>query len=153
MERCVSDLALLAPVPLVHLQDGQGVCANRRLARVAYGSRNWQLFEKLDALRGADCIDVLIYASHVNDLHKVASWSARYVGHVRSTAGGLHPDGEKYRPPSTRGESDYWAVFWQVSDLRPLESPVLLTSLRGLESDCNYDGGFIPEGPMLIQHP
>ena len=153
MERCVPDLALLAPVPLVHIEDGQGVCANRRLGRVAYGSRNWQLFERLDALRGNDCVDVYIYASHADDLRKAASWGARYVGHVRSTAGGLHPGGEKYRPPSTRGESDYWAVFWEVSDLKPLANPLLLSDFRGFEADRNYDGGFIPEGPMLIEHP
>jgi hypothetical protein len=153
MDRCVSDLALLAPVPLVHLEDGQQVCTGMRVDRVAYGSRNWQFFEKLDALRGADCVDVYIYASHADNLHKVASWRARYVGHVRSTAGGLHPGGEKYRPPSTRGESDYWAVFWEVRDLKRLADPIPLTDLRGLDSDHNYDRGFLPEGPMLIEHP
>lgn len=46
-----SDLASLALVPLVHLLDGQEACARRGIGKVAYGSRNWQLFKELDVRR------------------------------------------------------------------------------------------------------
>jgi len=45
-----SNVALLAPVPLEHLESGDIVC--RQAGKVAYGSRSWDVFAQLDILRG-----------------------------------------------------------------------------------------------------
>jgi hypothetical protein len=86
------------------------------------------------------------------------SWHARYVGHVESI-GGAHPDGIRYRPPSTSKYADdnagHWAVFWEVEGLRELEADerIQIKDLRGLDKAKAYVPGFIPEGPLLIEHP
>lgn len=62
------DIALLAPVPLVHLEDGVDV--SERKGKVAYGSTAWEFFKKLDEDRGGLAVETFIYASHsgVRDL-------------------------------------------------------------------------------------
>lgn len=74
------DLALLAPVPLVHLQDGAVVCAQE--SKVAFGSRAWELFRELDNLRNDSLVDVYIYASQAPGARPEATWHARYLGHA-----------------------------------------------------------------------
>ena len=56
------NVALLAPVPEEHLLDGVNVIHVE--GRVAFGSRAWEVFRELDALRKGDPVDVYIYASH-----------------------------------------------------------------------------------------
>jgi len=46
----VTGLSLLAPVPAIHLADGQAVCA--RQGKVAFGSQAWEVFAELDHLAG-----------------------------------------------------------------------------------------------------
>lgn len=55
-------IALLAPVPLEHLLDGETTA--RTEGKVAFGSRKWDTFRQLDALREGMPVDVYIYASH-----------------------------------------------------------------------------------------
>ena len=55
------DIALLAPVPLVHLEDGANICHEK--GKVAFGSRSWEVFRELDELRKKQPVPVLIYAS------------------------------------------------------------------------------------------
>jgi hypothetical protein len=151
-------IALLAPVPEEHLIDGQHVA--KATGRVAFGSRAWEVFRKLDTLRKGMPVDVYIYASHTagKDPEFGVSWRARYIRHVESV-GGAHPDGMRYRPPSTASyPSDncgYWAVFWEVEGLHPLPkeehmSPGVFT---GFEKQKRYRHAFPPEGPILIEHP
>ena len=99
-----NDIALLAPVPLEHLEDGMEVC--QREGRVAFGSRAWEVFRKLDELRNGLPVDVYIYASHDPGIRRlVVSWSGIYVGHVESV-NGAHPEGMRFRPPSTGKSED-----------------------------------------------
>ena len=150
-------VALLAPIPLEHLEDGAVVCAQQ--GKVAFGSRAFEKFVELDALRDGAPVDVYIYASHtVRDGPATATWCARYVGKVNGV-NGAHPDGRRYRPPSTfEHESDnkgHWALFWEVADLRRLseEEVVLVRDLRGWNHQKKYDKFFIPEGPLIIERP
>jgi hypothetical protein len=151
------DVALLAPIPLEHLEDGSEVC--RREGRVAFGSRAWEVFRKLDDLRNGLPVEVFIYASHDPGVRRlVVSWRALYIGHVESV-NGAHPEGMKVRPPSTARYLDdnqgYWAVFWEVEELHRLEegqgNPT--GSFWGLEKANSYGRNFVPEGPILIRYP
>ncbi|MFZ2493496.1 MAG: hypothetical protein WA208_18615 [Thermoanaerobaculia bacterium] len=149
------NVALLAPVPRVYLDDGRLVA--EREGRVAFGSRAWQVFRELDDLRAGLPVDVYIYASH-DDAALVASWVARYVAHVESS-GGAHPAGMRYRPPSTAthvSDNDgWWAVFWEVEDLRmlPRNDHIPVSHFTGFGKRKAYGKPFVPEGPILIEHP
>lgn len=152
----MSNIALLAPVPVVHLEDGVTVC--REMGKVAFGSRAWEVFRELDQVRKGEPVEVLIYASQTNfDGPAIVSWRANYVGHIEGTLG-AHPEGMKYRPPSTAlHDSDnygHWAVFWEVEDLRSLEPPDSLTikELQNLDGKY-YKGSFVPEGPIIVRNP
>ncbi len=149
-----SNVALLAPVPLAHLEDGATVA--EQCGKVAFGSRAWEVFRRLDALRDGLPVDVWIYASHAHvGGPPRATWRARYIGHVNAVCG-AHPDGAKYRPPSTieggEDEAQYWAIFWEVEDLRELgpDEAIPVTSFQGLERKSRYRKLFVPEGPLLV---
>jgi hypothetical protein len=157
MNETSSSVALLAPVPLRHLVDGAEVA--RREGRVAFGSRAWELFRSLDALRKGLPVDVYIYASRTNaPLVSEASWKGRYVRNVDSV-NGAHPAGMRYRPPSTAANpSDnlgHWAVFWEVEELAELpdDGVIRLDELTAVDKRERYGPSFIPEGPLLIEHP
>jgi hypothetical protein len=152
------EIALLCPVPLEHLKDGEELC--RREGRVAFGSQAWELFERdLEGLRTGLPVEVYIYASHSPIVVRpVVSWRARYVAYVRSI-GGMHPQEEKRRPRSTRPEDHSahwkWAGFWEVENLRPLPSDeeIRISNLRSWKSESHFKRNFIPEGPLLIERP
>src|SRR5690606_29577888 len=118
------DFAILAPVPSEHRCSGKDVATAEGF--VAFGSMKWELFRRVDALRGGQEVPVLIYPSHEGapaKLSFVVSWFGWYIGHVDSV-GGSHPDNMKHRPPTTGhfppDNSGHWAVFWHVTRLRQL---------------------------------
>jgi hypothetical protein len=72
-----SNVALLAPVPFEHLNDGQEVV--QKEGKVAFGSRAWETFRELDKLRKGMPVDVYIYESHGGGHYDFkVSWRARY---------------------------------------------------------------------------
>jgi hypothetical protein len=118
-------IALLAPVPCVHLKDALATCAAR--GKVAFGTGCWQLFHEIDQQYGAD-LPVLIYASvgdrRYEDFHEPgrATLAGRLLGY-RVAVRGLHPD-PTCRPPSTlKMDTPTWACFWEAADLAPLAKP------------------------------
>ena len=151
------EVALLAPVPLEHLIDGQAVCDQQ--GKVAFGSRAWEIFRKLDELRDGQPVDVYIYASHApgRPSFKV-SWKGIYLGHVEGIHG-AHPQGMLFRPPSTAQYEDdnfgHWAVFWEVAQLRKLapEEHIPTGRFYGWDKRRLYEKNFIPEGPILVHQP
>jgi hypothetical protein len=147
-------VALLAPVPEEHLLSGQATLSQS--GKVAFGSKNWELFNKLGGLlKGNEC-DVLLYASDATrPLNPpTATWSARFVGFTVAV-NGAHKDGMKYRPTSTTkyplDNQGSWTVFWEVTNLRPLSPGIKISLLRGFEKPHSYLKNFIPKGPVLIQ--
>lgn len=151
------NVALLAPVPEEHLLDGVNVIHVE--GRVAFGSRAWEVFRELDALRKGHSLDVYIYASHADPPGPLeASWHGLYIGHVESV-GGAHPAGMQFRPPSTsKYPSDnigHWAIFWELNALEPVPAKARLkvTDLTGYGKPKRYSQPFVPEGPILIEHP
>lgn len=142
-------VALLAPVPLEHLESGKNTCASE--GKVAFGSMAWEVFRRLDVLRENQRVQVLIYASYDKPIVPFrVSWQAFYTGHCESIDG-KHPDGMKYRPASTSTDTDDWAVFWEVEKLQIIEGHhPLISSLSGFGNTRHYQKTFRPEGPILI---
>ena len=157
MRETASNVALLAPVPREHLEDGRLVCETE--GRVAIGSRAWEVFRELDHLRHALPVDVYIYPSHSDPPSLLeVSWQAVYIGHVESD-GGAHPHGMQFRPPSTakyaNDNEGYWAIFWEVTNLREVSQSarIRIANFTGYGKPKAYKRAFIPEGPLLVEHP
>ena len=149
--------ALLAPVPLEHLDSGKAVALAEGF--VAYGTKKWELLRRLDDLQGDGRVAILIYPSHEDVPAKdsfVVSWFGWYIGHVDSK-NGAHTLGMKHRPPTTAAYPDdnlgYWAAFWHVAGLRelPPEKRLSIGKIQG------YVGGWRknapPRGPELVTLP
>jgi hypothetical protein len=144
-------IALLAPVPLEHLESG--LTLKDKVAFGSCGNRALKLFNKLDKERAGMDVDVYIYASPAQCDFE-ASWSARYIRSVLSV-NGAHPDGMKYRPESTASDTES-DVFWEVKDLKrlPPEERILVSTLTGFGSKKKaYSPTFAPRSPLLINHP
>lgn len=149
--------AILAPVPLEHLQSGLDVGATQPF--VAYGTRKWELLRKVDEIRGGAPVAMLIYPSHEDAEGSTAlrvSWFGWYQGHVDSK-GGAHPDGMRYRPPTTakypEDNKGYWAAFWHVTGLRqlPKEKQLTIGKIQGFKGGWRKDAP--PRGPEVVTLP
>lgn len=109
------DIELLAPVPLEHLESGASVCSEQ--GRVAFGSRAYDRFAQLDAIRGDRPARVWLYASYDESRGgkaPAATWTWRFVRWVEADRG-AHPGGMTYRPPTTgkypEDDEGYWYLF------------------------------------------
>jgi hypothetical protein len=146
------NIALLAQVPLEHLLDAQQVVETE--GKVAFGSQSYDLFRQLDKERNGQPVDVYIYASR-REGHPEGEtfWVATYVGHVESDLG-AYPGDMRFRPKSTADDTAF-AVFWEVDALKPVAASewCQLSDLIGFEKRKPYGQPFVPEGPILIQHP
>lgn len=147
-------VALLAPVPLEHLIDALAVC--KTAGKVAFGSRAWEIFRELDIERHGFAVNVYIYASGDPSSEKLeVSWCGRYIGHVEGK-NGAHPEGMKFRPPSTAkyptDNKGHWAVFWELDQLQELEAQDCIPTgnFVGYKTGKQYKKNFIPEGPLLV---
>lgn len=150
------DFAIVAPVPLGHVQSG--ILVAEKEGFVAFGSMKWELLAKADERRHGQPVPVLIYSSHedrpARPTFKVA-WAGWYVGHVHSV-GGAHREGMQYRPPTTAGSpsdnTGHWAVFWHVRGLRelPPERHLHISSLEGYQTGRPRKD-HPPHGPELVR--
>lgn len=154
----MSAVALLAPVPLVHLMYGKETCDAH--GRVAFGTRAWEVFQKLDVIRGNAPVNVYIYASHDRNSDRLeVSWLGRYM-HFQSTSNGKHPNAT-LRPSSTHEEDKVfdiktsWVGFWELDQLEslPNHEHIATGSFVGYESGKLYKRNFVPEGPTLVIQP
>ena len=149
------DIALLAPVPKEHLVDGKQTALT--MGKVAFGSRAYDVFLKLEQEREGKPVDVYIYESSEGDFR--VAWHARYLGYV-GAVNGAHPDGMTYRPASTAkypgdNEGGDWLLFWEVESLKeiPEEQRVHVGTFIPFGKKKPYGNSFAPHGPLLIRHP
>ena len=158
MHRIV-DFAILAPVPLEHLKSGKAIAKSEGF--VAFGSRKWDLFRKVDELRHGERVPVLLYPSHDYEsparLDFMIAWFGWYVGHVEAV-GGAHPEGMRHRPPTTLQYPDdnrgHWVVFWHVEGLLKLrKSDQFPISTVGTYKGGTWHKDAVPRGPELVAVP
>lgn len=156
-------LAILAPIPEKHLISGlQAITAQydtdeppQQPPRVAFGSMDFEVFRKADELRGDKPLTVFIYASDSKEsqsLTPMVSWKAVYVKHSPSRRG-RYAGPAQYRPASAATDPPTWAVFWEVQELERMKIPLAIANFKGVDQKANYKSRFIPDGPLLVQHP
>jgi hypothetical protein len=150
----VATIYLLAPVPERHLESGVVVC--REQGRVAYGSRAFESFLKLnDAIKPSTQCGALIYApdSKMLTTSPSVTWRATYVG-FNNAINGAHKDGMRYRPPTTASDDpEHWAIFWEVADLQRLgtTASIRISELLGYDRPRRYLKNYIPKGPRVVE--
>lgn len=157
MPSAVHHFAILAPVPLEHLESGAPVA--EATGYVAFGTSKWELFQQIDADREQAPVPVLIYPSDRDipvSANLKVSWFGWYVGHVHGKRG-AHPDGMTHRPPSTeRYRADnlgHWAAFWHVRGLRQLPSEKHLPISKVPTIKGGWRKSAPPRGPELVALP
>lgn len=141
-----SKVALLAPVPKIHLQSALGTLD--KWGSVAFGSNKFEVFQKLDKECDGKTVDVYIYASHADgSFDPDVSWLARYIRSVE------HCD-PKLRPTSSINDTPF-GVYWIVDQLRcdDRKKRLHVAELKGFRKNKPYSLKFVPEGPLLIDHP
>ncbi len=145
-------IALLAPVPLVHLWSAQDVPAPNL---VAFGSDNVDLFLRLS--QEGEPVDVYIVASRVEAAKQKYPqrepeifWCARYRGWGWSSETEI----SSVRPESTFSDTPF-TIFWKVSNLEPLpkKRPFKIAEMIPFGREKPYGEPFMPQGPILIEHP
>jgi len=151
------DFAIVAPVPLEHLETGKDVA--EAASYVAFGSMKWELFRDIDQRRGYAAVPVLIYPSSDDVSSSLAlriSWCGLYVGSSESKAG-AHINGMIHRPPSTEKYSGdnkgQWAVFWHVSRLHRIspDQQLPISALQTVKGGWRKNAP--PRGPERVQLP
>lgn len=141
-----SEIALLAPVPLKHLMSALRVLESKDW--VAFGSTSFEVFDKLEKQRENRNVEAYIYASLHDGSNTSQYWRATYVG---TSEWGVELS--QHRPASTVDEKG-WGIFWKVEKLREASpSDWRIAEMKGFGKKTNYNKFFIPEGPILIQHP
>jgi hypothetical protein len=149
-------VALLAPVPSMHLKSAVETCIQQ--GKVAFGSMKTDVFERLEHHFGFS-VPVYIYASTHNGppYEYATSGKASLEGILcnvePANAQGQHPK-SNYRPPSTfEGAREIWWCFWEVSDLGvlPEEDRVPLTKFTAFGRTKPLPFGFVPQGPMIVK--
>jgi hypothetical protein len=139
-------IALLAPVPLCHLES-----ASEITGQIAFATRDWELFNKLEQRRAGMPVDIYIYESHPEgSFHGKATWHARYVR--------LEPDRHKakpYRPKSTESDTVGGEVYWIIEGLRQMEpkAHIPVADFIAFGNAKPYGKSFPPHRPLLVEHP
>jgi hypothetical protein len=153
----IHHFALLAPIPLEHLQSSKELALRERF--VAFGTRKFELFRKLDEMRKGDRVAALIYPSNESDPGKMTfrvSWYGWYVGCVE-TKNGRYPLDIKHRPPTTaqypNDNSGYWAAYWHVEGLRelPKDKQIAIGKIGTIKGGWRKNAP--PRGPELVALP
>jgi hypothetical protein len=147
------DFAILAPVPLAHLESALNVVNDQ--GRVAFGADGVKFFEDVEGRRAGEPVPVLFYASHPNDAQPdlTTTWRGWYTGFVES-AEGRHPGGDDLLPSSAANDGA-WAVFWHVEALEPMPAgeSIPIGDLVSYKTGEQYKSNFRPRRPVLVQRP
>lgn len=152
-------IGILAPVPATILRSAQVACDAQ--GRVAFGSKAWELFNKIDTEYGQN-IPVLIYPTpNHGDPDRLcdpgfATFRGNYLG-TKLAQAGKHPD-PSVRPMVTVEGPEIdtqWAFFWEVSNLVQVskQDRVAITSLTAEGQKKPLTNKFVLKGPMLVKAP
>ena len=152
MSEPTADVALLTPVPEVHLLSGLAVFEETGF--VAFGTDSGMVLSEFRSLVDDDHpADILFYASEsARSGSPVASFRGRFAGYDGAVSGRAKPVWAKHRPPTTEHDGP-WQSFYLVSDFHPLDSPITLSALRKQASKGKLAKTFIPIGPLIIETP
>lgn len=153
MDEPNADVALLTPVPEIHLVSGEVTC--REHGYVTYGTNAVDPMMLLVQQIGDDATaDVLFYASGspVSGVPK-ATYRARFERYLGGKSDGKAPPKEAaFRPPTTATDGA-WQSFYVVSNLTRLAVPIEIQRLTKLSALGKLKANFVPLGPLVIETP
>lgn len=152
MDEPSADVALLTAVPEQHLISGLSQCGQTGF--VAFGTDSGLVLSEfkheVDTEHPAD---ILFYASEAQRSGQpVATFRGRFVDYDGAIGGKPKPSWAAHRPPTTATDGA-WQSFYLVSDLRRLETPVMLSTLSKRGAKGKLAKNFIPLGPLIIDTP
>jgi len=143
-------IALLASVPFDILKSA--LKTDTPDGQIAFGTRDWKLFDTLDRRRAGMPVDVYIYESHQGgSFVGKATWRARYVG--------IETERHKAKPyrPKLAAETDTWEgeVYWIVERLRQMEpnEHIPVADFMAFGNMKPFGKPFPPHRPLLVEHP
>lgn len=148
-----ADVALLTPVPEIHLISGEVTC--QKHGYVTYGTNAVDAIISFVQQIGDDAAaDVLFYASGVPVAGAPkATYRARFERYVGAKIDGRAPAKEAvFRPPTTSSDGA-WQSFYVVSRLTRLKNPVEIRTLTKLSATGKLKSNFVPLGPLVIETP
>ncbi len=146
-----SEVALLTPVPYLHLESGVDTC--RREGRVAFGSDSAMAMAETAAIADEARVRVLFYASGLPGVGApMVTWAGTFV-RLTTPRLGRHPEHDRLRPPTT-DQDGRWQIFYEVSELHRLDADkqLRLADLKKRDGK-KLAKPFIPLGPVLIENP
>lgn len=152
MSEPTADVALLTPVPEMHLLSGLAVCAANGFA--AFGTDSGMVLSEFRSLVDDEHpADILFYPSEsTRSGPPVATHRGRFAGYDGSVSGKAKPAWANHRPPTTVNDGA-WQSFYLVSELRELDPPILLSTLNKQATKGKLAKTFIPLGPLIIETP
>ena len=152
MIELTADVALLTPVPEIHLLSGVAVCAATGFA--AFGTDSGMVLSEIRSLVDDEHpADILFYPSESSRSGPpAATHRGRFAGYDGSISGKAKAAWADYRPPTTANDGT-WQSFYLVSELRALDRPILLSALSKQATKGKLAKTFIPLGPLIIQTP
>lgn len=147
-----ADVCLLTPVPYQHLISGLARCSETGL--VVYGTDAVLALSEFNAIVDDDHpADILFYASEDPVAGPpVAKYRGRFEGYRGARGGKADKEWAPHRPLSTEPDGAFLS-FYAVSNLRPLATPILLTTLSKRGAKGKLAKIFYPQGPLIIDTP
>jgi hypothetical protein len=124
------------------------------MSTVVFGTNAWEVLPKFAKVAGSGA-PVLFYVSY-DQAEREASWKASFVEYKESR-GGLPPRGwDRYREPIAAEEDKgpgpgFFAGYYLVRDLAPLEPPLKLRELYSLATGKHLARNFLPIGPIIVE--
>lgn len=152
MDEPAADVALLTPVPEQHLIAGLETSDVTGL--VVFGTDAALTLLEFSALVDEEHqADILLYASHSQiGGPPRATYRGRFAGYDGAEKGKAKAAWLKHRPPSTDSDSG-WSGFYLVRNLKRLEQPVLIATLKKRGGGAKFAKTFVPIGPIVIDTP
>lgn len=143
-------IALLAPVPAVHLD----AIRDETMTSIALGTRATDVLEEFALLAG-DGAPVLIYASHEpGPLRLTVSCTGTFRELRHAIGNGTVPrEWRRHRPTTMRDEdtaAGSWFGYYLVGDLRHVDDPWPISDLRAYAGDAPLSPAFVPIGPIVV---
>jgi hypothetical protein len=154
------DFALLAPVPLEHLQSGAVIAQNN--GYVAFGSMKFEFFRELKNHMHhmqKSPVRAMLYASHEGDSTSPpfqVAWSGWFIG-SEEIKGGKSASEWGSRPPSCKNypkdNAKHWAVFWHIRKLEklPTDQHFPIYKTQGYNNEVSSKKDSPPRYPQLIK--
>lgn len=142
-------IGLLGPLGYMHLESAE----EGGMPSIAIGTKVTEALESFDQV-GSVGDPVLLYASRVEPVALVASWTGTWGGWRYAVGNGVPPrEWRRYRSALMQKEdreAGHFVAFYLVGNLQRLSEPVPLSDLRGWGGDKPFAANFVPMRPLVV---